>query len=1090
MALKDLVIQTQLIPPRQRKGVLHRPRLQAHLAAIVDYPLTLVQAGTGYGKSTALAELAGTVDRLFWYSIAETDRDPLLFLVHVICAFQRQAAGWCDPVLEALEASGGRVTRDVLTPLLNALSAGLEGEAILVLDDYHLVADVPEITALVEQLVDFAPAPLHVVIASRYLPAIPALTRWRVKGQVLAVTRADLAFTVDEVEALFREQYRYPLTRDQAQALVSETEGWAMALSLVWQSLQAGAAPDIDAVLDRLPSTFEALFDYLAQEVLARQPPAVQRFMLATSVLRQMDGPACDYLLEVEGSGVILGRLYESGLFLASVGEQGYRYQRLFHDFLRVQLGRNPERARGLHNRAAEYYGRLGHPEETVYHLLEAQDFGQAAALLCELGPGLIASGRLESLTAWITLLPPDVCTAKPQLSLLLGDICRLRAEFDEALSCYLLAEQHFEKLGDRLGRSQALRGQAQVFLDTIRPLKAGSLLEEALHLLEPQEYRQETAALLDQLAENKLNLGDPEQAEALHHEARLLRAEVDPDEIYLEARALLRTGRLVAGLRLLEARAAEEQRPAHSRPQRFHRETALLLSLLAVLNGDRRSAERYAHQGVAIGQRLHSSFVEAVGYMRLGHALQLGGLRPWSNWEQRQAIAYYLKAIDLVRAFKVMRVQAEPLWGLCRAHGFQGDWGSAAQYADQALDAVERAGDEWMGDLVRVTLGASYALAGRPDAAGAWLERARTGFGQVGDPFGQCEAWLWLALNAWWQGDTDRAMHSMAELLPLAGKHGYECLWLRHTFLGPEDREAAIPLLVEARRRGIESTYVQRLLTALGLDELEYHPGYTLSVRTLGSFSVWRGAEPVTARDWQREKARQIFQLFLTERGQWLHREQVVDRLWPHLPPEAAERDFKVALNALNHALEPARPPGAASFFLVRRGNQYGLNPAARLSVDADLLEHLADISDSDVALDSLGIERSERSERNALRHALALYEDDYLPDCLYEDWSAPTRERLRGVFLASAERLAELALQAAAWDEAVDICQAILARDDCWEPAYRLLMRAHAGQGNRWQVRLAYERCAAVLRHELDVEPSTETVALFAELMQELRP
>ena len=137
--------------------------------------------------------------------------------------------------------------------------------------------DVPEIAALVERLVDYVPPRLHVVISSRYLPAFPSLTRWRVKGQVLTITRANLAFTMAEIEALFREQYDYPLSPELAQALAAETEGLAIALQMVWQGLQSGAAPDLDAVLGRLPSSLEALFDYLAQEVLTRQPPAVQR---------------------------------------------------------------------------------------------------------------------------------------------------------------------------------------------------------------------------------------------------------------------------------------------------------------------------------------------------------------------------------------------------------------------------------------------------------------------------------------------------------------------------------------------------------------------------------------------------------------------------------------------------------------------------------------------------------------------------------------------------------------------------------------------------------------------------------------------
>jgi len=153
MSIKELVIQSQLVPPRQRKGLLRRPRLEARLAAVLDYPLTIVQAGAGYGKSTALAALAEVVDRLAWYTITEPDRDPLLFVAHLVCAFERQKSAWCDLTLLTLEQSTGRVTPDVLTPLINALTLELDDEAVLVLDDYHLVADVPEIVALVERWV-------------------------------------------------------------------------------------------------------------------------------------------------------------------------------------------------------------------------------------------------------------------------------------------------------------------------------------------------------------------------------------------------------------------------------------------------------------------------------------------------------------------------------------------------------------------------------------------------------------------------------------------------------------------------------------------------------------------------------------------------------------------------------------------------------------------------------------------------------------------------------------------------------------------------------------------------------------------------
>ncbi|MHB8818563.1 MAG: hypothetical protein ACYC7M_05825, partial [Bellilinea sp.] len=125
MPLRDLVIQSQLVAPRQRKGILQRQRVQARLASVLDYPLTLVQAGTGYGKTTALTGLADLTDALYWYVISEPDRDPLLFLVNLISAFNQRNEGFGDNAMQMLEANGGRATPAVLTPLVNALTDGL-----------------------------------------------------------------------------------------------------------------------------------------------------------------------------------------------------------------------------------------------------------------------------------------------------------------------------------------------------------------------------------------------------------------------------------------------------------------------------------------------------------------------------------------------------------------------------------------------------------------------------------------------------------------------------------------------------------------------------------------------------------------------------------------------------------------------------------------------------------------------------------------------------------------------------------------------------------------------------------------------------
>ncbi len=88
--------------------------------------------------------------------------------------------------------------------------------------------------------------------------------------------------------------------------------------------------------------------------------------------------------------------------------------------------------------------------------------------------------------------------------------------------------------------------------------------------------------------------------------------------------------------------------------------------------------------------------------------------------------------------------------------------------------------------------------------------------------------------------------------------------------------------------------------------------------------------------RAWKRDKARQLFQLLLSERGRALHRDEIVERLWPEREAEAALRDFKVALTALNKALEPEpRPRRAPAPTCVREGSAYRLSPQADLWLD-----------------------------------------------------------------------------------------------------------------------------------------------------------
>lgn len=248
------------------------------------------------------------------------------------------------------------------------------------------------------------------------------------------------------------------------------------------------------------------------------------------------------------------------------------------------------------------------------------------------------------------------------------------------------------------------------------------------------------------------------------------------------------------------------------------------------------------------------------------------------------------------------------------------------------------------------------------------------------------------------------------------------------------------------------------------------------LRVITLGDFRVWRTDGPVEHADWGRDKAVQVFQYLVTRRRRLMEREQIVDALWPELDAAAGDRDFKVALNAVQNALEPERPPRGPSRFVRRIGSAYGL-VAEEAWVDLDALEaHVA---------------AGNRARRNAPSTAVAhymaaerLYQGDYLPTRQYEDWSSPERERTQVLALGAMTALAELLVDEMPL-ESIRLTQRVLDSDPVWEDAWRVQMRAHMARGNRALAIRAWEACVAALDRELGIEPLPETIAVHRRVL-----
>ncbi len=1067
------ILQTKISPPALSKRVLRRERVEERLLESASYRLTTLQASAGYGKSTVLACLASNHPRnlsVVWYQLGKEDGDASTFMQYLLHTTQQNLENLPQRLIEVWETTQTPILSfTIIDQFINALNEYAK-PVLFILDDIHLVLENEEIALILDRLISLSPKNVHFLLSSRYPVCLPNMFRWQSQGEVLSIDQSTLSFTPSEIQDLYLHQYNYELTPSETHTLHLETEGWALALQVIWQSLRSGAVTSVEEALSYQASTMENLFSILIHEVLDKQPEDIREFLWSSSTLRVMTAEACDALRKSHDSEGMLDYLVRQDLFVVNLGNKSLRFQHIFHQLLRQQVDEKQKMI--WHRRGAEFFASRGDSELALYHAFHAKQYDLAAQLLSDHGAELLRAGYLDSLGNHLDHLPPEQLLKYPILINFLGDLARLKSRYQESLGWYEQAESLWREQGDLAEVGRALRGQARIYLDTVNPSRASELLQQALRLSDGTDDREANARLYELLAENKLNSGKPCESKIFHKKAEELRQE-GPSKSELNYRVLLRTGKLKEAQEKLEKRARDERETPVQTP-RAHRETLLVLSLIYAFQGEGESAYQSAIEGIQRGLELESTFVQAVGHIRKGHALTL--LPGKDNFSL--ARTEYEKAVQTSHSLAVPRLRVEAHWGLCRSYGYQGDLERATHNANLAIDIATRAGDEWIASLVRLSMVANLVQANRYESADTWLKEALHGFQECSDPFGLTAVRLWRCLSWFQQGEMDRLKGELEDVLISCRELDYGFLFTRPTLLSPLNERELIPLLILARDQDWEGSYARDLLKKIGLSDISIHPGYQLRVFTMGNFDTWRGPTLIPKNGWQRSKSRQLFQLLITFRDHPLEREQIFEYLWPGVGLDASERNFKVALSSLYRVLEPDRMAGCDSAFIIRNDSSYTLRPEADLWLDTDIFLTLLKEADSLLL-------QSPQQAIPVLEQAVDLYQGEYLPDTRYETWAAARREQLLVAYLQAADHLCELYLKDNNTEQAIQLSQQILSEDNCWERAYRHLMVAYDQLGDHGQVARTYRRCVEILKKELDISPSPETLTSYQDLV-----
>ncbi|WP_342432738.1 BTAD domain-containing putative transcriptional regulator [Neobacillus sp. FSL H8-0543] len=1071
--MKLPIIRTKLRIPAVKEDFIRRAELTRKMKRIPEYPLTVIHSGAGFGKSTALAlfmrdeKVSGC-----WYSISSLDDDILPFLSYVIHSIRRILPDFGKETASYIETMDRYIREEELSYLCSLfineiLSA--DAEITLILDDFHQIEHSYTINSWVEKLLEHMPPNLHLVISSRSHPGWKQLTKMKVCGQLLEITKEDLVLTIEEMEMLLTDLYGLELDPSQLQTIYQMTEGWVIALCMIAQ--QIPLRNDISTLFDHSSHSLHELFQYLVMEVFAKQTPMIQQFLEQTSIFEIIDEELCDEVIGLHQATSMLEQLKERNLFIQKIGSKHYRYHALFKGFLEENFQKNhPANFLLLHERCARFYERRALWEEALYHYKKINQVKAIASILQDYGTKMLENGKLKSLFDHLLMIPEEELTTYYMLWYLKAEVHRHRSQYQEAGECYNKTFTCAQKALDYLGMSKALEGKAKIYLDTIQPHQAEELLYEAIaHREKSNCSDEEKAKLYYLLSENLLNSGKSLNAEKWLQKAKETNLVVLDGNI--EARLYLRTGRFDKAKNFLNRQKEELKGRSISALPQSHRETDLLLSLIEVFIGEGMKAKDLAQAGIQQGISLMAPFVEACGWIRMGHAVQI-----LNKYDLDLSEQCYQTALEIMDRLNVERGKAEPLMGLCILYGTKGEFERAMDAGNRALEETEKVHDVWLSALISLCMGVNSILSKRLSKGIDFLEKTEVLFLQCDDSYGQMLCKFWLSYVFYLENSQELFHEKMESFLSLVQINKFDFFFHKRSIFSPRDLQMFVPLLIKCSKEDIQAPFAMKVLQDMGVTAFDFHPGYSIRVQTLGTFKIWLGEKEVGEKEWQREKAKELFQLFITA-NELIAKDEIIQILWPNQDKKSADRDFKVALNSLQNLLEPTRKARAAPFFIIREGMFYGLNPHAVIELDTTQFQ-----SRIQNGLNELDQEKAIPY----LEKGLSIYQGEYLPDRRYDDWCINKRESMLVYFLRGAEKMAQVMVRKENYESVIFWCERILARDRTWEEAYRLLMYSYYRKNNRPYAMKWYKKCTEVLEEELGVTPLEPTKHMYEMIIE----
>lgn len=1053
------------ISPPWLTGTYPRGRLFERLDAARRHPVIWINGPAGAGKTTLAADylearkLTGT-----WYQIDKGDEDIAGFFYYLGLAGNRIGPGKHEP-LPVYSAQYALGVPTFSRNFFNQLFARLPRPSLLIFDNFHELAADARIQEIMRIGLEMVPPDCHIIVLSRHAPP-PALARLRANGLMDVIGWRDLRLNRGETEGIVRLR----MGSDAPHLLKDEdwlqnVQGWAAGLTLLLEWFKAeGAQPQ---ALER--GANEAVFDYFADELLAKVKPDTKDFLLRSAVLPQMSEAQARSLTGSEHTGEILAELVRRNFLITRhPGDPDvYRYHPLFRNHLlgQARASFSPWALRELKSAAAELLARDGQTEPAVELLRELRDWPRMAEMIKLNAQAMVAQGRYQTQAGWIDALPKAVREADPWLTYWLGNSL-LGLDLARALTCFERAYARFRELGDGAGVCLAWSGAVK----SIRYDWGGShrrwdpwlaVLDEVAQELRrfpssPIELEVATCVM------NALAWRDPlhPKREAWRQRLTTL-VDLDVGDFNMRADGLAEA-LLVAfthddRVRAYNTRLKLESFLARGEPAPFVQTGALAWRALCYLGTGRLSECREAaREGLAIAEAMGVNFHRCYLMLFNGAASLLTGDHKGCKEMVNQMAALPDSRGGLGGHFYHQLAASEAMARL--------DWTQALAHTKQSLKAADQAGGMYFESWGQARYAMVCFESRQFDEADKAIDKALDCARHIAAPWLIWGCLIDKAYFALHRADETPALDILREAFALGRIHGYKAT-------PGVRRPVLLALCKTALQTNIETDYARGLIRTFDFKpntpplHIEHWP-WPLRIYTLGRFEIHRDEQSVDFGRKAPKKSLQLIKVLAAYGGRNVDSSELIDALWPELEGDKAQHALKTALQRLRRLI-------GAEIVTLGQG-QVSLNPH-HCWLDTWAFKHLVKQAETATTQD----DRQRRREQ-----ALSLYQGHFLAGEPNAPWSGSPRNRLRGAYIRLIGELALARERQGAWNLALECWQRGLEIDDLAEAFYQGTMRSYARLGLKAEALNIFHRCKRHLSISLSTHPSTETERLYREI------